>query len=59
MDNQIKLENSVFKARNTMLDICDREWKFSYTKSDFYSRFPSSAGLIDVITPVLENEIEK
>lgn len=50
---------NVMQARDAMFEKHGNQWNFCYTKSEFYSRFPSSMGLIDVIEPVFEKELEK
>ena len=47
------------QARQAMFDKHGDNWNYCYTKSNFYSRFPPSMGLIDIIAPVYEKELEK
>ncbi|WP_203250069.1 hypothetical protein [Cysteiniphilum marinum] len=50
---------NVMQARDAMFNKHGKQWNFCYTKSEFYNRFPPSMGLIDIIAPVFEKELEK
>lgn len=50
---------NVMQARDAMFEKHSKQWNFCYTKSEFYSRFPHSMGLIDIIAPVFEKELDK
>ncbi|WP_119327803.1 hypothetical protein [Cysteiniphilum halobium] len=50
---------NVMQARDAMFNKHGKQWNFCYTKSEFYSRFPPNMGLIDIIAPVFEKELEK